>query len=113
MLKSIENEIKAMIPTLSRVSSGLQNTKDWQSVLTSTGDFKDCVYMQMPYSETMSKERYIGVWKSVNDIQAQAINYGGEKLWEDILSMIENKIKDKQDIKQQYIIRAFVAKSTK
>ena len=114
ILQSIENEIKAMIPTLNRVSSGLQNTKDWQSVITSTGDFKDCVYMQMPYTETMSKERYLGAWRSVNDIQAQAISYGGgEQLWNDILKMIEEKIKNKDSITQHYTIKAFVATSTK
>ena len=68
----------------------------------------------MPYTETMSKERYIGAWKSVNDIQAQAISYGGgEQLWNDILKMIEEKIKNKDSITQHYTIKAFVATSTK
>ena len=69
--------------------------------------------MKMPYTEEFSKERYMAVWKSVNDIQAQAIEQGGKKLWEDVLTMIEHKISGLDNIIQYYIIKAFVVKSTK
>lgn len=109
----IEKSIKEMIPNLKRVSSGLQDAKDWQSIIESTGDFKNCVFLQMPYLEMMSKERYMGIWHSVNDIQAQAISHGSKKLWDEILNMIEGKISHLEQIPNYYIIRAFVAKSTK
>ena len=83
----IEEEIKRMIPALNRVSSGAQNTKNWTEILESTGDFENCFFMEIPYFEQMSKERYMGIWHSVNDIQAQA----GET-WNDVLAMIESKI---------------------
>ena len=76
-----------MIPALNRVSSGAQNTKNWTEILESTGDFENCFFMEIPYFEQMSKERYMGIWHSVNDIQAQA----GET-WNDVLAMIESKI---------------------
>lgn len=38
---------------------------------------------------------------------------GGEQLWNDILKMIEEKIKNKDSITQHYTIKAFVATSTK
>lgn len=101
----IEEEIKKMLPNLNRVSSGKQNTKDWTEVIQSTGHFKDCFFMEIPYIEHMSKERYMGIWQSVNDIQAQA----GEK-WQDILKMIESKISELEIISVPYKIRAWTAK---
>lgn len=101
----IEEEIKQILPSLKRVSSGSQNTKDWTSVIQSTQNFKDCFFMEIPYIEHMSKERYMGAWQSVNDIQAQA----GEK-FKDILNMIESKISELEIISVPYKIRAWTAK---
>lgn len=102
----IEKEIKHIVPSLTRVSSGTQNTKKWEEVLVSTGDFTDCFFMECDYKEIWSKERYIGAWHSVNDIQAQA----GEKRWKEIVAMIENKISSLQNIEVPYKIRAWTAK---
>lgn len=88
------------------MSSGSQNAKAWEQVLISTGDFKDCFFMECDYEEIMSKERYLGAWHSVNDIQAQA----GEERWGKILAMIENKISHLELIKISYKIRAWSAK---
>lgn len=77
LLRDIECEIARMVPTLDRSIPTLDKPKNYQEILTSTGDFKDCVEMKMPYTEEFSKERYMTAWKSVNDIQAQAIAYGG------------------------------------
>ncbi len=106
----IECEIKNILPNLNRVSSGTQNSKNWIEVIQSTKDFKNCMYMAMPYIENMSKERYIGAWQSVNDIQAQA---GGESKWNEILKMIEDKISGLDELKVKYTIKAYLAKSTK
>lgn len=102
----IEKEIKHIVPELTRVSSGTQNVKKYEDVLISTGDFKDCFFMECDYKELWSKERYIGAWHSVNDIQAQA----GEKRWKEILEMIEAKISSMQNIEIPYKIRAWTAK---
>ena len=102
----IEEEIKTIIPELNRVSSGSQNTKKWEDILVSTGDVIDCFFMECDYIEMMSKERYIGAWQSVNDIQAQA----GEKRWKEILEMIEAKISHMQSIEIPYKIRAWTAR---
>ena len=113
LLRDIECEIARMVPTLDRSIPTLDKPKNYQEILTSTGDFKDCVEMKMPYTEEFSKERYMAAWKSVNDIQAQAIEQGGKKLWEDVLTMIEHKIEKFDNITQHYSIRAFIAKSIK
>lgn len=102
----IEEEIKNIIPELNRVSSGTQNVKKWEEILVSTGDFKDCFFMECDYFELMDKERYLGAWHSVNDIQAQA----GKERWKEILKMIENKISSMDMIKIPYKIRAWTVK---
>ncbi|NOH70735.1 class I SAM-dependent methyltransferase [Vibrio pectenicida] len=102
----IESEIKNLVPELSRVSSGSQSTKSWEYILTSTGHFQDCLFMETDYLEVMTKERYLGAWHSVNDIQAQA----GEKRWHDIINMIENEVKDMEYIEVPYKIRAWTVR---
>lgn len=102
----IEEEIKNITPELTRVSSGSQNVKNWDEILVSTGDFTDCFFMECDYSEVWSKERYMGAWHSVNDIQVQA----GEKKWQKILQMIESKIKNLDELVIPYKIRAWTAR---
>lgn len=102
----IEQEIKSIVPELNRVSSGLQNTKKWEEVLVSTGDFTDCFFMECAYKEIWSKERYLGAWYSVNDIQAQA----GQRRWEQILAMIEAKIAPFNELEIPYKIRAWTVR---
>lgn len=102
----IEDNIKSIVPELKRVSSGSQSTKQWEYVLVSTGDFRDCIFMETDYQENMSSERYMGAWRSVNDIQAQA----GPERWQKILKMIENEIKDLEVVEVPYKIRAWTAK---
>ncbi len=103
----IEENIKKIVPELKRVSSGGKGqTKEWEYVITSTGDFKECIFIETDYEEIMTKERYIGAWESVNDIRAQA----GEERWRMIMEMIKNEIKDMEYISTPYKIRAWTAK---
>ncbi|MCE3038673.1 class I SAM-dependent methyltransferase [Helicobacter anatolicus] len=109
LFDEIEQEIKAILPELNRVSSGTQNVKKWEDILVSTGDFRDCFFMECDYIEIMDKERYMGAWHSVNDIQAQA----GEERWKKILSMIETKVSHLKIIEVPYKIRAWSVKNNK
>lgn len=104
----IEDNIKTIIPELKRVSSGSQSTQEWEYVLVSTGDFKECIFMETDHQENMTKERYMGAWHSVNDIQAQA----GVDRWRKILEMIENEIKNLEIIDVPYKIRAWTVKKS-
>jgi ubiquinone/menaquinone biosynthesis C-methylase UbiE len=103
---NIENNIKHIVPELKRVSSGSQSTKQWEYVLTQTGDFEDCLFLETDYIEVMSKDRYMGAWHSVNDIQAQA----GEERWQQIISMIQKEIETLEFIEVPYKIRAWTVK---
>lgn len=106
----IENNIKAMVPDLKRVSSGsAKNMQGMESTMMSSGLFKDLFFMEAPHIEVMSKERYIGAWMSVNDIQVQA----GEARFKQIIEMIEDEIKSLEDVKVPYKSRAWTVKSSK
>ena len=106
----IENEIRAMAPDLKRVSSGSRsNMQGMEEKLLSGPYFGELFLVEGRHEAHMSKERYMGAWRSVNDIHAQV----GDTLFEGILNMIEMKIKDMDEITVPYISRAFTVRSTK
>lgn len=106
----IENTIKEMVPTLKRHSSGSRaNMKGMETKLLSTSYFHDLFLVEAPHQAVMTKERYMGAWRSVNDIQAQA----GDEVFENILKMIEQKISHMDSITVPYLSRAFTVRSTK
>jgi ubiquinone/menaquinone biosynthesis C-methylase UbiE len=103
----IEQIIYDSLPTLKRVSSGgKKHTKKWEEVLVSTGHFEDVILMEVDHVEVMSIERYMGAWRSVNDIRAQA----GEVLFAEILQKIEGKIKHFGKIEVPYKMRCWTAR---
>ena len=71
--------------------------------------FANVFFMEAPHLINMSKERYIGVWRSVNDIQAQA----GSELFNEILNEIENMIQDLETVPMYYKTRAWTVQSLK
>ena len=106
----IENMIKEMVPNLKRVSSGSRmNMHDMEEKLLSTEYFTDLFLIEGAHEAVMTKERYMGAWRSVNDIQAQA----GEQVFEQIMNQIEEKIGTKTEIVVPYVSRAFTVQSTK
>lgn len=106
----IEDIIYKKIPSLNRVSSGGKaHTKKWEEIIVSTGHFSDVIFMETDHVERMSIDRYMGAWRSVNDIRSQA----GEKLFAEILTEIENKIKNLPVIEVPYKMRAWTAKKIK
>lgn len=106
----IEKSIQEMVPHLKRVSSGSRaNMRDMEGKLLSTPFFENLFLIEAPHQAVMSKERYMGAWRSVNDIHAQA----GDELFEQVLHMIEEKITDQESITVPYLSRAFTVRSTK
>jgi hypothetical protein len=100
----IDAQVKEMVPNLKRVSSGASSsTKDWYSLLPSTGQFRDCIFIEAKHEEVMSPERYMGVWNSVNDIQVQA----GPECWQQILEMIRKEIAGLEQIVVPYSTRSW------
>lgn len=106
----IERSIYEMVPNLKRVSSGARmNMKDMEVKLLSTAFFDGLFLVEGPHETVMSKERYMGAWRSVNDIHVQA----GDELFEEVLRMIERKISTMEQIVVPYLSRAFTVRSTK
>ncbi len=102
----IEERIRALIPNLKRVSSGgAAYTEKMFSILTSTGHFEDVVLVEARHTVAMTKERYMGAWRSVNDIQVQA----GDR-WNDVLAAIEQEVSGLEVIEVPYRTRAYTAR---
>jgi ubiquinone/menaquinone biosynthesis C-methylase UbiE len=102
--KKIDDKIRELVPNLKRVSSGGKGYADnWFDKLSSTGHFKDVVFLEAKEDVMMTKDQYMGLWHSVNDIQAQA----GEHTWKVILKFIESQIAGMKEIKSPYATRAW------
>ena len=104
----IDAMIREIVPGLKRVSSGLQTVKDWSCILVSTGHFRDAVLVECSHTETMSTERYLNIWSSVNDVRAQA----GEELWQMIMEKNRDKVSSCKDeiMEVPYKIRAWTVR---
>ena len=110
----LHEKIEAMIydelPNMNRVSSGSKkNIGDIEERLLSTKYFSDLFFVEASHEEHMSKERYMGIWRSVNDIQVQA----GERKFKEILKNIEEIIKPYDEIVVPYKSRAWTVKANK
>jgi ubiquinone/menaquinone biosynthesis C-methylase UbiE len=106
----IERKIKEIVPDLSRVSSGAKSyTLDLETKLLSTEYFEDLIFVEAPHEEIKPVESYLGAWRSVNDIQAQA----GPERFERILNMIEHEIKGNVLVSVPYRSRSWTIRSTK
>lgn len=103
----IEKSILGIVPELNRISSGLK--QNIEEKISDTSYFSDLIFVEGSHVEEMSKERYLGIWHSVNDIRVQA----GEKRFTEILKMIERKIWNLETIVVPYKIRSWTVLSTK
>lgn len=100
----IEARIQALAPHIQRVSSGSsQYTQHLESTLLQSGQFGRLLFMEAPHLLKMPPERYLGAWRSVNDIQAQA----GPELFEAIMQAIAVEIKGLESIEVPYRTRAW------
>ncbi len=100
----IEDMIYQEVPNMKRVSSGSGMTTEIMMQKTSDR-FQDLIFMECMHDELMSKDRYMNIWRSVNDIRVQA----GEGGFHRILNNIEEILKDCSEIKVPYKSRAWTA----
>lgn len=106
----IEACIYDELPNMKRVSSGSTVDMNEMRMKMLTGNlFGNLIYIEAEHSEVMNKERYMNIWKSVNDIRVQA----GEERFQTILLNIEELIKDQEMILVPYLSRAWTVKSKK
>lgn len=106
--RKIEDMIYKEVPGMKRVSSGSVITTEMMA--QKAGDhFRDLIFMECMHDELMSKERYMNIWRSVNDIRVQA----GEEGFRRILENIGDILKDYNEISVPYKSRAWTAQCCK
>ncbi len=107
MLVEIESFLDTLRPSIKRVSSGRSGiTETLYDRLEASPHFEDVVYLEGRHVIEMSIERYMGAWRSVNDLRVQL---GPEKFAE-FLDFVENRIKGLKSIDATYLTRAWSAR---
>jgi ubiquinone/menaquinone biosynthesis C-methylase UbiE len=102
--QKIENKLKELIPNISRVSSGAKEyTENLSERLESAGIWDDLLFIEAPYSMVRSQDEYIGVWKSVNDIQVQT----GPERFKKLMEFIKEETGELDKVETFYDIRAW------
>lgn len=110
MLEEIENYIYFLNPNIQRVSSGHSGITDRiESLLLKSGNFEDVCYSEASHTIMMTKERYLGAWHSVNDLQVQL----GQKNFHRFIEFIEKTISQIEVIETKYLTRAWSARVKK
>jgi SAM-dependent methyltransferase len=107
LLLEIEEYISARIPKSKRISSGMSGvTENLTEYLESSGFFEDIVYIESQHTLNLSRDRYLGIWKSVNDIRVQL----GENEFNSFLNFVEFKIQNLNEINATYLTRSWTAR---
>jgi SAM-dependent methyltransferase len=107
LLVEIEAEITRLKPDIRRVSSGRSGiTQRLTDMLSAKPQFAEVLYMEGRHSLDQTPDQYIGVWRSVNDLQVQL----GPELFRKFLDFTEKRIAGLTAIETTYVTRAWVAR---
>ncbi len=105
-------EIEAYLHTLKggeikRVSSGRSEfTESLMARLEACGRFSQVAYLEAKHVIEFSPERYMGAWRSVNDLPVQL----GETKFAEFLAFVERRISGLSAIEATYLTRVWVAR---
>lgn len=107
LLVRIEAKLDSLKPEIKRVSSGRSGiTATLTEKLLASPYFEDVVYLEGRHVIPMSRARYIGAWRSVNDIRVQL----GPEKFDAFLAYVEAETKDLPVIEATYLTRAWSAR---
>ena len=107
LLVEIEIHLEKLLPNLKRVSSGRSGiTKTLSEKLWRSALFEDVIYIEGRHIIEMTPDRYIGAWRSVNDLQVQL----GREKFDTFLNFVENRISTLETIEATYLTRAWSAR---
>jgi len=110
LLERIEAEIRRLKPDLVRVSSGWSGiTEVLEDLIVESGLFEDVVYIEARHAIVMSPERYVGAWRSVNDLRVQL----GSEAFDEFLSFVVRSVENEPCIETEYVTRAWSARCAK
>lgn len=109
LLVEIEAEITRLKPGIERVSSGRSGlTERLTEMLSATPQFAEVLYLEGRQSVQQTPEQYLGVWRSVNDLQVQL----GPDLFQTFLDRTGARIAGVTAIETTYVTRAWAARRT-
>jgi ubiquinone/menaquinone biosynthesis C-methylase UbiE len=107
LLVEIETKLVALRPSIKRISSGRSGiTETLTERLWTSSYFEDVVYLEGRHVIKMTPERYLGAWRSVNDLRVQL----GQEKFDIFLDFVEQRIAGLQVIEAVYLTRAWSAR---
>jgi len=107
LLVEIEAHMYSLCPNIKRVSSGRSGiTETLKEQLLASPYFEDVVYMEGRHIIEMTPERYLGAWRSVNDLRVQM----GPEKFNTFLEFVEMRIASLKVIEATYLTRAWSAR---
>lgn len=107
LFAEIERQISVLNPGIKRVSSGNSEfTATLTERLRQRTDFCDVAYLEGFHIERQSRERYLGLWKSVNDVRVQL----GPEKWAKFMGYVERKTAGHEAFDVTYRTRAWAAR---
>jgi len=106
-LLAIEAHLKSIRPDIVRVSSGRSGIADKMTgLLNACPLFDDVVYLEGRQTRILSIEQYLGVWRSVNDLQVQL----GPERFGQFLDYVGERLKGRETIETTNLTRAWAAR---
>lgn len=107
LLVEVEAQITQLKPDIQRVSSGRSGiTEKLMDMLSAQPQFTDVLYVEGRHSQRQTPEQYMGVWRSVNDLQVQL----GPELFRRFLELTQRRIAGLTFIETTYLTRAWLAR---
>ena len=107
LLVEIEAHLDTLRPNIKRVSSGRSGiTETLTEQLWASAYFEDVVYLEGRHVIEMTSERYLGAWRSVNDLRVQL----GPEKFDAFMTYVEQRIAGQNVIEATYLTRAWSAR---
>lgn len=107
LLVKIEAHLETLRPNIKRVSSGRSGiTETLTSKLEESPFFEDVIYIEGRHIISMSPDRYLGAWRSVNDLRVQL----GVHKFNSFLNFVEEQLVGLDCVEATYITRAWSAR---
>lgn len=107
LLVEIEAHLATLRPNIKRVSSGRSGiTESLTQQLWSSPYFDDVVYLEGRHIISMTPERYLGAWRSVNDLRVQL----GPQSFDAFMAFVQKRISGMKAIEATYLTRAWSAR---
>ena len=106
LLVEIESFLHTLNPNIKRVSSGRSGiTETLTDALWTSPYFENVVYVEGRHVMEMTPDRYLGAWRSVNDLRVQL----GPDKFDTFLDFVEQQIAGQKIIEATYLTRAWSA----